>query len=386
LAGVTRMLLLALVGCTLLAAPANAAHVACGDTIAQDTTLDSDLEDCPADGLVITANDVTIDFAGHTVDGIGNGNGVYPERHVNRFLLVGGTIAQFIFGVYSEQPRGLLDTMRILDNLYYGVQANAEGTEVRNSLIAGNEAGSEGPSRVTGSTFVANREFGIRTGAEDAHITGNVVRRNGVGILVEEGSGSVAGNVVTDNPDSGISWNFSGGGAIRGNFVARNGFGISVHSESSADPIIEHNTVLANHSHGIRGHWEGRGSVVTRNDVRRNGGSGIFATGLRPCPELRDNHVARNGQDGISVGELFAENLGVPSECDVLPVTGNTAGRNGADGIHVAGNTVPVLLERNRTHHNGDLGIEALAGALDGGGNTAKHNADRRQCVGVTCR
>lgn len=33
-----------------------------------------------------------------------------------------------------------------------------------------------------------------------------------------------------------------------------------------------------------------------------------------------------------------------------------------------------------------DLGIEAVAGTTDGGGNGAKHNGNPAQCVGVRCR
>ena len=50
-------------------------HVRCGDVITQDTTLDSDLIDCPGDGIVIGASDITLDLGGHTVDGDGVGCG-----------------------------------------------------------------------------------------------------------------------------------------------------------------------------------------------------------------------------------------------------------------------------------------------------------------------
>ena len=355
------MLLLALLGCALIAAPASARHVACGDTIAQDTTLDSNLRDCPADGLLITANDVTIDFAGHTVDGTGNGKGVSAERHVNRFTLVGGTIKQFAVGVLSEMPRGLVRSMRILENAVYGVEAHRPGTEVRDSLVARNELGSDGPSPVTGSTFIGNREEAIRTGHEGARITDNTVRRNGTGIRVEETTGTVARNAVTDNAGIGIHWNFSSEGLIRDNLVARNGFGIVLESGQTADPVIEHNTVAHNRADGIRGQWDGPGSIIARNQIHRNGGSGIHATGLRPCPVIRSNKVSRNGGDGIFITELFVANLDGPSECDALPVTGNTASGNTADGIRVADNTMPVIVKRNRADHNGDDGIDVDA-------------------------
>ena len=48
-----------------------ASHVDCGDTIAADTTLDSDLENCPNNGVVIGAAGITLDLNGHRIDGDG---------------------------------------------------------------------------------------------------------------------------------------------------------------------------------------------------------------------------------------------------------------------------------------------------------------------------
>ena len=43
----------------------------CGDTITADTTLDGDLVDCPNHGIVIGADDITLDLNGHRIDGDG---------------------------------------------------------------------------------------------------------------------------------------------------------------------------------------------------------------------------------------------------------------------------------------------------------------------------
>ena len=51
----------------VLPSSASATHVQCGDVITQDTTLDSDLVDCPGDEVVIGANEVTLDLGGHLV-------------------------------------------------------------------------------------------------------------------------------------------------------------------------------------------------------------------------------------------------------------------------------------------------------------------------------
>ena len=55
----------------VLASPgaAHATHLSCGAMVSADTMLDSDLIDCPGNGVEITASDVTLDLGGHTIDG-----------------------------------------------------------------------------------------------------------------------------------------------------------------------------------------------------------------------------------------------------------------------------------------------------------------------------
>jgi large repetitive protein len=61
----------------------------------------------------------------------------------------------------------------------------------------------------------------------------------------------------------------------------------------------------------------------------------------------------------------------------------NTANRSGHDGIQVdaAGTTVT----RNTANFNHYLGIEALSGVIDGGGNSAIGNGNPLQCTNVVC-
>jgi len=60
--------------------------VACGDTITADTTLDSDLIDCPNNGIVIGADDITLDLDGHTVEG---NNELLDPCHKDQFCDTG---------------------------------------------------------------------------------------------------------------------------------------------------------------------------------------------------------------------------------------------------------------------------------------------------------
>ena len=66
--------------------PAQASHVTCGDVITQDTTLDSDLDDCPAEGIVIGADGVTLRPNGHTIDGVSVAAGSNFRRETLRYL------------------------------------------------------------------------------------------------------------------------------------------------------------------------------------------------------------------------------------------------------------------------------------------------------------
>jgi hypothetical protein len=62
----------------------------------------------------------------------------------------------------------------------------------------------------------------------------------------------------------------------------------------------------------------------------------------------------------------------------------NIARGAGDDGFDVESRS--TTLTRNRAVRNGDLGIEAVRGVIDGGGNEASANGDPRQCTNVVCR
>jgi hypothetical protein len=51
---------------------AKVVQVSCAETITSDATLDSDLVGCPSNGIVIGADNVTLDLNGHTIAGNGD--------------------------------------------------------------------------------------------------------------------------------------------------------------------------------------------------------------------------------------------------------------------------------------------------------------------------
>jgi hypothetical protein len=52
-------------------------------------------------------------------------------------------------------------------------------------------------------------------------------------------------------------------------------------------------------------------------------------------------------------------------------------------GIEVA--NAATAIARNTANENADLGIEAVAGVTDGGGNRASGNGNGAQCTNVVC-
>ena len=101
------------------ASQASASHVSCGDEITADTTLDSDLIDCPNNGIVIGADNIKLDLNGHRIDGDGTefadcpkneicDVGVLNDRH-DGVKVKGGSTREFGVGVLlarSRQPGG----------------------------------------------------------------------------------------------------------------------------------------------------------------------------------------------------------------------------------------------------------------------------------------
>ena len=61
----------------------------------------------------------------------------------------------------------------------------------------------------------------------------------------------------------------------------------------------------------------------------------------------------------------------------------NSASQSRDDGFDVEGPT--TKLTKNRALRNRDLGIEAVRGVIDGGGNIGRDNGDARQCTNIAC-
>src|SRR4029453_12224350 len=88
---------------------------------------------------------------------------------------------------------------------------------------------------------------------------------------------------------------------------------------------------------------------------------------------VRGNLVRRSHLDGIVVVAKDRHSL----------LLRNAVTRSRDDGFDVDSRT--TTLTGNRARRNGDLGIEAVFGVIDSGGNVAGGNGNPLQCLSVTC-
>jgi Right handed beta helix region len=122
----------------------------------------------------------------------------------------------------------------------------------------------------------------------------------------------------------------------------------------------------------------GGGTLVARNVVLDARGTGI-RLGLKHPPFggnnnlVRRNVVRASGDDGFLVNKKDHHSL----------LKRNIATGAGDDGFDIDSRT--AKLTKNRAVRNHDLGIEAVRGVSNGGGNIARHNGDPRQCTHVVC-
>ena len=402
----TRLVVLALLALAVIGSGqpvaqgrAPAIEPSCGGVITVDTTLAQDLIDCPGDGIVIGAANITLDLNRHTIDGDGVTGAVGPDIGIRNdgfdgVTVTGGTVREFDFGirisdVSANSLLGLLSTL----NGRAGIRAE----------------GSEG-GRFVANTSAANGTFGIILFGENHD---NLVERNtasdngggGIGDFVSDHD-RIVHNVVTGNAEEGIPVGGSSDSLVEQNAVSRNFGGIVLFGSDrntvtrnrvfeNRDNIIvdgDDNSVLSNHVTDALGCDDGEGcgfgisleggarNLVARNVVARTLHSGIRLDAYGAAVSgnvFRGNIVHAAGVDGIAIDTESAGPV-----LDTLLEANVVIGAED-DGIDV--DSPATTLTRNLAAHNGDLGIEAVAGVVDGSGNRAAGNGNPAQCMNVAC-
>jgi nitrous oxidase accessory protein NosD len=364
---------------TLSGAEAANTQPNCGDTITTDTTLHEDLVNCPTNGIVIGADNVTLDLNGHTIDGDGTIHahledvGVSILNH-DGITVKDGSIRQFAQGFSADGVRDIrLLGVAASQNDRGGITVGAA------ARILIRDCSVNGTGRGAGLLVTEARGPGVEHDGPVRHarVVDSSFRHNGYGIRSFGTKDSVIKrNLLSDNRDTGIAWGSSGDRLMR-NRIVRNETGIIVNGDHN---VIARNRVSHSRRDGVR-IGSGRGNLLARNVVA-GAATGIRIAGQLAPPDhiepavntvIRGNRLRQADDDGLLVEPTAKHTL----------LRHNSARHSQDDGFDVDDRT--AKLSRNRADRNGDLGIEAVRGVNDGGGNVARHNGDRRQCVNVKC-
>jgi large repetitive protein len=377
--------LLAVLAAILAPGPASAdqAHpVRCGDTITRDTRLKNDLVNCPGNGIVIGADNITLDLNGHTVDGDGVVGceelytcdfGVDNTAGHHGVTIKDGSIREFatavvVLGANHNRLRRLSSSHNILGGV---LLIESPGARIEQNSISANGLTTDQAG------LIVFDSSGVR-------IEGNSVSDNGdIGMFLQGVDDSrVERNSVSGNPEAGVILD-GNRNEVSGNRASRNGDGISVGGDS--------NTIVSNRvsdsfacpdgcGAGI-GSTGGTGNLIARNFVARASRAGIWIADFEDeggLPTI-DNVVERN-----LVVDAEADGVLVESTVTDTLLKRNIAIGAGDDGIDIDSPT--TSLRRNTANGNGDLGIDAVAGVTDLGGNTASGNGNPLQCQNVFCQ
>ncbi len=356
----------------------------CGAVITATTTLTADVGPCPGDGLVIGANNITLNLNGHTISGTGAGDGSHAGIRLTARSGVriagtpGSTVRGFsagvaIIGGSGDRVSGL--TIRdnvgpISDQAIFGdgvaVFFSANNTIIDNTITHNGVYDGVG---ILGPNSNDNRILNNRI--SDTVDMGQISGGTGNGVIVNafldenfprEQSvhrNSIIGNRIETSDNSGVANLSSVDGVVANNLIRGNGRdpannprnGIGVRHLERAQPdthmIIQANTVVDNHGgDGIQIGAEV--NTVSVNQVHGND-DGILVTQQGHRNQILNND-ASNNLAAIGFADLDDENFTfIPTfpfqlfDCDQNTWRGNIWGSGGyfPDCTAIGGHPAP---------------------------------------------
>ena len=256
----------------------------CGQTITQSTTLTADLGPCPGYGVIVGANNITLDLGGHRIFGSESKidhAGVYAVNRTG-VTIRNGVVSDFTGGVAIEGgSHNLVTGITARDNIGIPGTLYGDGIAILSSTdnrVIGNHTYNNGPfagigiySVIDGDHSRATSGVSTRNLIDSNNSHDNVTTRAGVvnfaateadGVRLEPGS---VGNTVSNNQ----LWN--------------NGLDGVAAFNTAPDNIIRNNQIFGNgrrtgarRGDGIRVFGTAHRTIVEGNRVFNNGGNGII--------------------------------------------------------------------------------------------------------------
>ena len=263
---------------------ANGGGAYCGAYVTQDLTLQHDIYGCVDGGIIVAKSGVTVDLNGHTITGLGEGDGI-AAAGVTGVTIKNGSVTNFEAGLRLT-----------------GVQ-NSQVHDVRLSLNSDASAWVEGS---TGNKFLRN-----------------TMTENGDGgfRLIGSSRNRIAGNTISGASDSGVGMEgLSSYNRLVRNKVTLAGEGVKV--DDGTGNRVFRNTLSYNGGAGVEVASEAHSTRINENQTHFNGADGIFVEAFGA--QINRNHSGCNGGFGIKATQLAAGNDNV---------AGGNGDNVGCDGV-----------------------------------------------------
>jgi parallel beta-helix repeat protein len=353
------------------------AAVTCGTSIFTSTTLTSDLN-CTGNGVVVSAPNVVLDLGGHTISGVQvpddqpGTSGVVISSNRSGVIVRNGTIRGFNRGV-SVNPganSGLVTKLTL--------DANALGMG-----IFGNPTSVSGVRLISNTISNTTRFSGIQMTGTGHRVEANTITNGAsTGILFNGHDHVVQANTVTDAGQNGITLTsfpstpgpfnrnqISANKVLRQARIGSQASGINL--QGGVDTVLTGNTVDGRSTASGFVIFDSTATTVAQNQVT-NSNAGLNVAGVSAGTHVLGNIPTANRQ-GIFVGTATTGNV----------LERNLASSNQFDGMSVQ--SPSSVLTGNVAYLNGALGIRAVNGVTDGGGNRAFGNAQGQCSPTIAC-
>jgi len=173
------------------------------------------------DEIVVEKDNVVVDGAGYTLQGIGSGTGVDLFERIN-VTIRNMEIREFLYGVCLCSSLSNSVSGNNVTNNYYGIRLrdslnnNVSGNNIRSSFYGIWLTGSSN-NTINENNITANNNDGVwLSGSSDYNnVSGNTVRNNGHGIRLDDYSN----NMFRNNDVSGNEYNFGVYGSLLQEFI-----------------------------------------------------------------------------------------------------------------------------------------------------------------------
>ena len=374
---------------------AEAADIACGDTITEDTVLAADLS-CTGTALRIGADRVDLDLAGHVVESICEEADCSASIGIDNEGFDRGSISD---GTVSGVQSGIL--LRGADrNELVGLTVRGGGFERFGSNaveLRGSDRNTILRSELLGGDPALLISASDRNRVTESSMSAGVSIRSGDGVVIEDGASRNTlrsdevlarwqGVVISASDDNVVR--LSHVRAFLDAVSLRGGEGNRI-AGNQLDPGQLHAVEATNVSRSeIVGNEGGPLSLSgERNLVARNIATSTEFIEIPLTIVSGNRNVVRENESryGFANAEILVRAAARRTLLDSNTATGSPGDPSftDADGIRVE--APGTIIRRNVAVNNSDLGIDAVAGVIDGGGNRASGNGNPLQCVNVVC-